>query len=180
MEIEKTFIEGLIIIKPRIFKDERGYFFESYSQREFEKVGILDFFVQDNQSLSGKGVLRGMHFQHPPNAQSKLVRVDRGAVLDVVVDIRASSPTYGKSYSIELTEENHTMLYIPKGFAHGFLSLKDQTLFIYKCSSFYDKNSEDCIRWNDPDLNINWNYSNPIVSDKDNNAKSLKSFKSHF
>ena len=137
-------------------------------------------FVQDNQSLSQKGVLRGLHFQAPPYAQAKLVRVISGAVLDVVVDIRKNSPTYGKHFDIELNAENKIMFFIPAGFAHGFATLADQTLFAYKCSNYYNKNSEGTILWNDPDLNINWNIENPLLSEKDLTGKSLRDFVSPF
>ena len=142
MEVIKTSIDGVVIIEPRIFRDERGYFFESFSQREFdEKVGHIDF-VQDNESMSVYGVMRGLHFQRPPYAQSKLVRCVRGKVLDVAVDIRAGSPTYGKYVAVELSEENHRQIFIPKGFAHGFSVLSDEAVFQYKCDNFYHPESE--------------------------------------
>lgn len=171
MQIISTDFEGLFVIKPKCFEDTRGYFFESYNENEFKKNGLDLKFVQDNESLSHKGVLRGMHFQNPPYAQGKLVRVIKGAVLDVVIDIRKKSKTFGKHFSIELNEKNKTMLYIPEGFAHGFLTLEDNTIFFYKCTNFYNKDSEDCIFWNDPTLNINWGISNPLVSEKDSQAK---------
>lgn len=180
MQFEKTFIPDLIVIKPRVFEDARGYFFESYNRKNFVEAGINDDFIQDNQSLSEAGVLRGMHFQVPPFAQSKLVRVIRGSVLDVVIDIRKGSPTYGKHFSIELSEQNKTMLYIPIGFAHGFLTLQDQTLFSYKCGDLYNKSAEQGIMWNDPDININWNINNPVLSDKDKTSIQLKDFESPF
>ena len=137
MEVIKTAIEGVFIIEPRLFKDDRGYFFESFSQREFnEKIRKVNF-VQDNESKSGYGVLRGLHFQMPPYAQSKLVRVIKGAVLDVAVDIRKGSPTFGKYVSVELTEDNHRQFFIPRGFAHGFSVLTDEVIFQYKCDNFY-------------------------------------------
>jgi dTDP-4-dehydrorhamnose 3,5-epimerase len=173
MQIIPTEFEGLYIIQPKCFEDERGYFFESYNQNEFKKNGLNLNFVQDNQSLSQKGVLRGLHFQNPPFAQGKLVRVIKGAVLDVVLDIRKKSKTFGKHFSIELNEHNKTMIYIPEGFAHGFSTLEDNTIFFYKCTNFYNKVSEECILWSDPALNINWNISNPIVSEKDSRAKPL-------
>lgn len=173
MQVIPTHFDGLFIIQPKCFEDARGYFFESYNKNEFKKNGLNLNFVQDNQSLSQKGVLRGMHFQNPPHAQGKLVRVIKGAVLDVVIDIRRKSKTFGKYFSIELNEQNKTMLYISEGFAHGFLTLEDNTIFFYKCTNFYNKASEDCILWNDPALNINWGISNPIVSEKDNLAKPL-------
>lgn len=171
MQIIPTDFDGLFVIQPKCFEDARGYFFESYNENEFKKNGLDVKFVQDNQSLSQKGVLRGMHFQNPPYAQCKLVRVIKGAVLDVVIDIRKNSKTFGKHFSIELNEQNKTMLYIPEGFAHGFLTLEDNTIFFYKCTNFYNKASEDCILWNDPALNINWGISNPLVSEKDSLAK---------
>lgn len=173
MQVIPTEFEGLYIIQPKCFEDERGYFFESYNENEFKKAGLHLNFVQDNQSLSQKGVLRGMHFQNPPFAQGKLVRVIKGAVLDIVVDIRKKSPTFGKHFALELNEQNKTMLYIPEGFAHGFLTLQDNTIFFYKCTNFYNKAAEDCILWNDPALNINWGISNPLVSEKDSLAKPL-------
>jgi dTDP-4-dehydrorhamnose 3,5-epimerase len=139
----------------------------------------LDF-VQDNQSLSQKGVLRGLHFQNPPHAQGKLVRVITGAVFDVAVDIRKNSPTYGKWFGLELTEKNKWMMYIPGGFAHGFATLQDNTIFSYKCTNFYDKASEDCILWNDPDLAIDWKIENPLLSEKDMQGRSFRDFRSQF
>ncbi|HPQ08875.1 MAG TPA: dTDP-4-dehydrorhamnose 3,5-epimerase [Bacteroidia bacterium] len=180
MKIIETPLKGLYVIEPKVFKDERGYFYESYNQKMFQNAGITDIFVQDNQSLSQKNVVRGLHFQSPPYAQAKLVRVIKGAVLDVVVDIRKNSQTYGKHYAIELTEENFLMLYVPVGFAHGFATLEDNTIFAYKCSNFYNKESEDTILWNDPDLNINWNVQNPVLSEKDKNGKLFCDFISPF
>jgi len=180
MEIIQTQIPGLLIIKPRVFSDERGYFYESWNQESFSKNGIKTNFVQDNQSLSQKGVLRGLHFQNPPHAQAKLVRVIQGAVLDVAVDIRTGSPTYGKHVSIELTAENHLQFFIPEGFAHGFLTLKDNTIFSYKCSAYYHKASEGCILWNDPDLAIAWNTDHPTLSDKDLEGNKFRTFTSLF
>lgn len=180
MEILKTPLEGLLLIKPVVFEDERGYFFESFNTQKFKDAGLPTDFVQDNQSLSGANVLRGLHFQAPPHAQAKLVRVIKGSVLDVVVDIRKSSATYGKTYSVELTEQNKWMLYIPEGFAHGFKTLEEQTIFFYKCSRLYNKASEGCILWNDTDLNINWNVNNPILSPKDKEGTPFNSFDSPF
>ena len=179
MNIIETIIEGVYLIKPKIFKDERGYFFESFNQKEINKKTNVSF-VQDNQSLSSKDILRGLHFQKPPFAQDKLVSVIKGSVLDVVVDIRVNSKTYGKYIIEELNEENHHQLFIPTGMAHGFLSLEDHTIFSYKCSDFYNKESEGAIKWNDPDLNIKWPISNPILSEKDENAKKFSSFVSPF
>jgi len=171
-----TPLEGLVIIEPKIFHDDRGYFFESFNQSEFEKNGIQADFIQDNQSLSHKGVLRGLHFQNAPFEQGKLVRVTRGAVLDVAVDIRKKSKTLGKYLSFELNDSNHRMLWIPAGFAHGFATLEDNTVFNYKCTQFYSKDSESGIRFDDPDLNIDWKISNPILSDKDLQLLSWKKF----
>lgn len=180
MIIEKTFIEGLLVIKPKVFEDPRGYFFESFSQKTLETAGITEQFVQDNQSLSQKGVLRGLHLQKPPHAQGKLVRVIKGAVLDVAVDIRKGSPTYGKYYSIELNEQNKTMFWIPAGFAHGFLTLENDTIFHYKCTNYYNKESEASVLWNDKDIKVNWNISNPLLSEKDLTGTPLKDFVSPF
>ena len=180
MEITKTNIEGLLIITPNVFKDSRGSFFESWNSDQFKQIGITDVFDQDNQSISSKNVLRGLHFQNPPYAQSKLVRVVRGSVLDVAVDLRKNSPTYGMHHSVILSEENNKLFYIPKGFAHGFLSLEDNTVFCYKCSGKYNKSSEESLMWNDMDLKIDWRISNPIVSEKDLNGKYFNEFKSKF
>lgn len=181
MEIQTTNFEGLIIIKPSVFEDSRGLFFESFNQKNIEKI-IPDInFVQDNVSKSKKNVVRGLHLQEPPFAQGKLVSVLKGSVIDVVVDIRKKSHTYGKYYSIELSDVNRFLLYIPVGFAHGFVSVEDDTLFMYKCTNFYSKDSEVCIKWNDPDININWSTENPILSEKDkNNCVCLKNYKSPF
>ena len=154
MEVIKTELEGVVIIEPRIFKDARGYFFESFSAREFNEKVCNTTFVQDNESYSSYGVLRGLHFQKPPFTQSKLVRVIKGAVLDVAVDIRKGSPTYGKHVAVELTEDNHRQLFIPRGFAHGFAVLSDEVLFQYKCDNFYAPQADGGIAWNDSDLNI--------------------------
>jgi dTDP-4-dehydrorhamnose 3,5-epimerase len=180
MEVIETKIKDLLIIKPRVFADARGYFFESYNETVFKQNGINANFVQDNQSLSNTGVLRGLHFQAPPFEQGKLVRVITGAVLDVAVDIRKNSPTYGEHVAMELTEENKTMFFIPPGFAHGFLTLRDNTIFSYKCTNVYNKASEGCVLWNDKDININWNISNPILSEKDLVGTPLKEFTSPF
>ncbi|GIR59288.1 MAG: dTDP-4-dehydrorhamnose 3,5-epimerase [Crocinitomicaceae bacterium] len=181
MEVKKTKINGVFLIKPQIFKDKRGYFFESFNSKEFRKAIGLDVqFIQDNQSLSSKNVLRGLHFQHPPFAQAKLVSVIKGEVLDVVVDIRKGSDTYGEYIAEHLSEENHQQLYIPEGMAHGFLTLKDDTIFTYKCSNHYNKDSEDGIIWNDSNLNINWNIKKPLVSEKDQLVQNFSSFVSPF
>lgn len=180
MEIVKTRIEGLLIIKPKVFNDERGYFFEAYNEQKLKNEGFEQHFVQDNISKSSKHVLRGLHFQNPPYAQAKLVQVISGAVLDVAVDIRKNSPTYGEHYAIELSDKNNLLFFIPKGFAHGFLTLEDDTIFSYKCTELYNKEAEGAILWNDKHLTINWNVDNPIVSEKDNIAPSFESFNSQF
>ena len=180
MVVEKTFIEGLLVLKPKVFEDPRGYFFESFNQKILEEAGLKENFVQDNQSLSQKGVLRGLHMQAPPHAQGKLVRVIKGAVLDVVVDIRKKSPTYGKYFSIELNEQNKTMFWVPVGFAHGFLTLQDNTIFHYKCTNYYNKESEACVLWNDKDINVNWGVENPLLSAKDDEGTPFKDFVSPF
>tara|TARA_B100001758_G_C18185824_1_gene491929 strand:- start:68 stop:610 length:543 start_codon:yes stop_codon:yes gene_type:complete len=180
MEIIKTPIEGLLIIKPDIFGDERGYFFESWSRKLYKNIGLDLDFVQDNQSLSQKGVLRGLHFQNPPFAQGKLVRVIKGSVIDVAVDIRKESKTYGDFFSIELSEVNKKVFWIPPGFAHGFISLQNDTIFHYKCTASYNKNAEESLLWNDPDLNIAWGIDNPLVSEKDMVANNFKDLKSQF
>ncbi len=180
MEVKKTPIEGLLIIHPKVFSDGRGYFYESWNRRSYEAAGITENFVQDNQSLSQKGVLRGLHFQNPPFAQAKLVRVITGAVLDVAVDIRKNSPTYGQHVAVELNAENKTMFYIPAGFAHGFLTLEDNTIFAYKCSNYYDKASEDSLLWNDADLGIDWGIADPLLSEKDKEGKAFAGYSSLF
>lgn len=167
MDIKSTPIKGLLIIEPQVFTDPRGYFYESYNKEKFVAAGINTEFVQDNQSLSQKGIVRGLHFQAPPFDQGKLVRVIQGAVLDVAVDIRKNSPTYGQNFSIELSAQNRTMFYIPPGFAHGFETLEDNTIFLYKCTDVYNKQSEGGLLWNDADLGIKWQSSNPLISDKD-------------
>lgn len=180
MEVIETGIKDLIVLKPKVFKDDRGYFFESYNEQTFHNAGIKEVFTQDNQSLSGKGIVRGMHFQSPPHAQGKLVRVIKGAVQDVAVDIRKNSPTYGKHFSIELTEENFLMMYIPAGFAHGFATLRDNTIFSYKCTDTYHPEVEGGLPWNDRDLNIQWMVENPILSEKDKKFQAFSLFISPF
>jgi len=171
MLVQETHISDLLVIKPSVFQDSRGYFMESYNSRLFKETTKLNIdFVQDNESMSNKGVLRGLHFQKPPHDQGKLVRVVRGSVLDVAVDIRRNSETFGQYYSIVLSEENKTQFYVPPGFAHGFLVLEDQTIFSYKCSGFYNKESEVSLRWDDPDINIEWGIKDPILSEKDKNS----------
>lgn len=167
MKITEVFIKGLKVIEPTLFKDERGVFFESFNQQKFIQAGITEDFVQDNQSVSNTGVLRGLHFQTGIHAQAKLVRVIKGSVLDVAVDLRKDSETYGKYYTLEINDKNNLMFYIPVGFAHGFIALEDNTIFVYKCSAFYNKQAEAGIIWNDTTLNINWGEQKPIISDKD-------------
>ena len=182
MEIIKTSIDGVVIIEPRIFKDARGYFFESFSQREFEeKVGKIQF-VQDNESMSSYGVMRGLHFQCPPYAQSKLVRCVKGAVLDVAVDIRKGSPTYGQHVAVELTEENHRQFFIPQGFAHGFAVLSETAVFQYKCDNFYHPEADGGISILDESLCIDWRIpvEKAILSEKDKKHPALKEFESPF
>lgn len=182
MEVIKTDIEGVVIIEPKIFGDSRGYFYESYSQRDFEEKVGRENFVQDNQSFSHYGVLRGLHFQNPPYTQSKLVRVIHGKVVDVAVDIRKGSPTYGKYVAVELTGENHRQFFIPKGFAHGFVVLSETALFQYKCDEFYHPEAEGAIMWNDPDLAIEWPVKAEDIelSEKDKHHPFLKDFESPF
>ncbi|MDE5744573.1 MAG: dTDP-4-dehydrorhamnose 3,5-epimerase [Paramuribaculum sp.] len=182
MNVIKTDIPDVVIIKPRIFTDSRGYFFESYSKREFdEKVRPVDF-VQDNESRSTKGVLRGLHFQCPPFTQSKLVRCVKGTVLDVAVDIRRNSPTFGKHVAVELTEDNHLALFVPRGFAHGFAVLSDVAVFQYKCDNFYHPEADGGISILDTSLGIDWRISldSAILSDKDKNHPLLEEFDSPF
>ena len=175
MEVIKTEIEGVVIIEPRIFNDERGYFYESFSLREFEEKVCRTTFVQDNQSKSSYGVLRGLHFQKPPYSQSKLVRCIKGAVLDVAVDIRKGSPTFGKHVAVELSEENHRQLFIPRGFAHGFAVLTAEAVFQYKCDNYYNKESEGAIAWNDPQLAIDWRIpaDEVLLSEKDRQTRNM-------
>lgn len=176
MEVIKTNIEGVVIIEPRIFRDDRGYFFESFSQRDFQEKVCNTVFVQDNESKSSYGVLRGLHFQKPPYAQSKLVRVIKGAVLDVAVDIRKGSPTFGQHVAVELTEDNHRQFFIPRGFAHGFSVLTDEVIFQYKCDNFYAPQSEGALAWDDPDLGIDWRIPTDkvLLSEKDRRHSRLR------
>lgn len=169
MRVIETAIEGAIIIEPKVFSDDRGYFFESFSQKEFEEKVCKTVFVQDNESKSTYGVLRGLHFQKMPYAQSKLVRVVKGKVLDVAVDIRKGSPTFGKHVAVELSEDNKLQFFVPRGFAHGFVVLSDEAIFQYKCDNYYTPQSEGGIMWNDPALNIDWQIplEDIILSDKD-------------
>ena len=176
MNVQKTNIEGVMIIEPRLFKDARGYFFESFSEREFrEKVADVRF-VQDNESMSQYGVLRGLHFQKEPYAQSKLVRVVRGRVLDVAVDLRVGSPTFGKWTAAELSEDNHLQFFLPRGMAHGFAVLSEVAVFQYKCDNFYHPEAEGAIAWNDPDLNIDWRLpaQHVLLSEKDSHHPTFR------
>ena len=182
MEVIKTALDGVVVIEPRLFEDARGYFFESFSQREFdEKVGKI-VFVQDNESKSSYGVMRGLHFQRPPFTQSKLVRCVKGAVLDVAVDIRKGSPTYGQHVAVELTEENHRQIFIPKGFAHGFAVLSETAVFQYKCDEFYHPEADGGISILDDSLGIDWRIpmDKAILSEKDTKHNLLKDFDSPF
>ncbi|WDF54913.1 dTDP-4-dehydrorhamnose 3,5-epimerase [Mucilaginibacter sp. KACC 22063] len=169
MNVTTTPIEGLLVIEPQIFQDSRGYFYESYNKKKFADAGIDVDFVQDNQSFSQKGTLRGLHAQANPFAQGKLVRVLQGSVLDVAVDIRKNSPTYGQHYTVELTGENKKQFWVPAGFLHGFVTLEDDTIFMYKVTNYYDKNSEIGVIWNDPTLGIGWgvNEAEILLSPKD-------------
>tara|TARA_B100000287_G_C20565150_1_gene754167 strand:- start:539 stop:1081 length:543 start_codon:yes stop_codon:yes gene_type:complete len=180
MNIVSTPIEGLVVFEPKVFLDDRGYFFESWNENFLKQYGLELQFVQDNQSSSKKNVLRGLHFQNPPHEQGKLVRVVKGKVLDVVVDIRKDSVTYGRSFSIELSEYNKIVFWIPPGFAHGFLSLEDDTIFCYKCTGEYNKKSEGNLLWNDPNLDIDWGIDNPIISEKDLQGINFTDFISQF
>ncbi len=180
MEIIKTDIKGLLIIKPKVFGDERGYFFESFNEINYQKAGINFCFVQDNISKSKKNTVRGLHYQVGDYAQGKLCKVIYGKVLDVAVDIRFGSPTFGKYFSSELSEENHAQLWIPPGFAHGFSVLSDEAIFSYKCTKLYSKADERAILFNDPDLNIDWKVNNPIVSEKDFKANLFKKIEKDF
>jgi dTDP-4-dehydrorhamnose 3,5-epimerase len=174
MDIQRFDIEGPLLIRPKVYSDNRGYFFESYNKETFSAAGLTEVFVQDNQSLSVKNTLRGLHFQNPPFAQGKLVRVVKGAVIDVAVDIRKKSATYGKYIRVELNEVNKLMFWIPAGFAHGFITLENDTLFLYKCTATYNKAAESGIIWNDADLGIDWGIADPLVSEKDLELQDFK------
>jgi dTDP-4-dehydrorhamnose 3,5-epimerase len=176
MQVQRLAIPDVLLLTPKVFEDDRGFFYESFNQKVFEEaVGRPVTFVQDNHSKSAKGVLRGLHYQLPPKAQGKLVRVVRGAVFDVAVDIRRDSPTFGKWVSAELSEENRAQLWIPEGFAHGFMALREQTEMLYKATNFYLPKVEGGILWNDPGLGINWPYSKPSLSTRDGNWPNLPS-----
>lgn len=181
MEVQTTPIEGLLLVRPKVFSDARGSFSETWNQSAFdEAVGEPVRFVQANESCSQQGVLRGLHFQTPPHAQGKLVRVARGRVLDVAVDLRAGSPTYGKHHAAVLTSENRWQFWVPPGFAHGFLTLEEDTLFHYLCTELYHPESEGALRWDDPTLGIEWGMESPRVSEKDAAAKDFASFETPF
>ena len=174
MQVKKTEFDGLLILQPKIFEDERGLFFESWNESVFKSLGINISFIQDNQSVSKKNVLRGLHFQNYPDGQGKLVRVSKGSALDVVLDLRKDSKTFGKHFKYKLSDQNATMIWIPQGFAHGFIALEENTVFQYKCDALYNPESEECIAWNDPSLGIDWGINNPIVSSKDQEGKLFK------
>jgi dTDP-4-dehydrorhamnose 3,5-epimerase len=174
MDVATTPLPGLLVLTPRVFGDTRGHFLESYNHDTFKRLTGVDIdWVQDNESRSARGVLRGLHFQLPPHGQAKLVRVVRGAVLDVCVDIRPGSPSHGRHFKLVLDDRDKRMLFIPEGFAHGFVSLADDTLFLYKCSRYYDRGSERTIRWDDPDLGIDWGVNDPLLSEKDGQGLSF-------
>lgn len=171
MEAQRTQIEGLILFRPRIFADDRGRFLETFSASKFREMTGADVdFVQDNESVSHARVVRGLHFQVAPHAQGKLVHTPRGAVLDICVDIRKESPTYGQHYKVQLDAENKHILWVPPGFAHGFVALENNTVFAYKCTAYYHQPSERTILWNDPELGIDWNVVDPLISEKDRNG----------
>lgn len=180
MNIAETEFEGLLVIESRVYHDSRGYFFEGYNKNTLAEKGLDITVAQTNISKSEANVVRGLHFQNPPFAQGKLIRVLKGAVLDVVVDIRKESSTYGKYYSLELTEENCKALWVPEGFAHGFKTLEDDTLFYYDCTKVYNKDFEGSVLWNDPSLNIEWDIADPILSPKDENGQLFENFFSQF
>ena len=180
MKVVKTSIPDLYIIEPKVFEDHRGYFFESYNKEVFLRHGIDQNFVQDNESMSEKNVLRGLHYQKPPFTQGKLVRVMQGSVLDVAVDLRKKSATYGQWASVVLSQKNKWMYWIPPGFAHGFVTLEEHTIFFYKCTNVYNKASEGAIAWDDPDLNIDWKIKAPILAEKDKKAPFLRNITSPF
>lgn len=180
MEVLKTELDGLLIIKPKVFGDERGYFFESYNEEVYRNAGINLCFVQDNISKSKKGTIRGLHYQIGDKAQGKLCKVIYGKVLDVAVDIRFGSPTFGKYFSSELSEDNHLQLWIPPGFAHGFSVLSEEAIFSYKCTALYSKQHERSILYSDKQLNIDWKVNDPIVSDKDLKAEQFINIQKDF
>lgn len=180
MKAEKTFIDGLLVIKPDVFKDERGYFFESFSNAKYYELGLLDSFVQDNISKSVKGTIRGLHYQIGDYAQGKLCQVISGNVLDVAVDIRFGSPTFGKHFAIELSDENNFQLWMPPGFAHGFSVLSEEAYFHYKCTAYYHKDSERSIIFDDPDLAVDWKVDASVISAKDKLSKKFSDIEEDF
>jgi len=181
VKVVDTGIKDLIVIEPTIFGDDRGYFFESYNENAWKEViEKPPVFIQDNESMSHKGVLRGLHFQKPPFAQGKLVRVIKGSVLDVAVDLRKNSPTYGAHFKIILSEDNKKQLYVPEGFAHGFLTLEDNTIFSYKCTNTYNKESEGGLQWDDNELGVDWGVKSPLLSEKDKFYEDFINFVSPF
>ena len=179
MKVEQTNFSELLVLTPQIFTDERGYFIETYNREKINKICGTNF-VQDNESLSNKGILRGLHFQRPPFAQAKLIRVIVGSILDIAVDLRKGSATYGDHFSFIISDKNKKQLFIPIGFAHGFLSIENNTIINYKCSEYYNKDSEDSLIWNDKNLSIEWGVNNPILTDKDKNANNFINFESPF
>lgn len=179
MQID-SYLNGVLHIKPKVHQDHRGHFFESFRKDALKDFGVDLEFVQDNQSLSQKNILRGLHFQTPPNAQGKLVRVINGAVRDVVLDIRKSSSTFGQFKVFDLTEQNFEMLYVPPGFAHGFATLEDHTIFTYKCTDYYNPESEGGVLWSSPELEIPWGIADPVLSEKDKHLTSFSDFQSPF
>lgn len=180
MKVIETEIEDLLILEPNVFGDDRGYFYESFHKERFASLGLPTEFVQTNISKSGKNVVRGLHFQKPPHEQGKLVTVMTGGVLDIAVDIRRSSPTYGKHVAVELTSENKRLFWVPPGFAHGFRTLADETIFYYSCTAPYNQPAEGGILWNDPDLNIDFGIADPVLSEKDKVAERFADFDSPF
>jgi len=182
MKVVQNHISGLLTLEPNVFEDDRGYFIESFNKTAFKDATGVDVdFVQDNESMSNKNVLRGMHFQIPPFAQDKLLRVVKGSVIDVAVDLRQNSPTFGEYAKVLLSAKNKKQFFVPKGFAHGFLVLEDQTIFSYKCSNFYDRDSERSLKWNDPAIGIDWDIDEPILSAKDRETEQkLENFSTTF
>ena len=180
MKLIETGIEDLFVIETNVFPDDRGYFFEAFNSQKLKNIGLNITVAQTNISKSSKGVIRGLHFQNPPHAQGKLVRVLNGSVLDVAVDLRKNSATYGKHFAVELNDENKLAFWIPEGFAHGFKTLADDTLFCYDCTDVYNREAEGSILWNDPDIGIDWNIENPVVSEKDAQAPLFRDFESQF
>jgi len=180
MEIKEERIKGLFLIQPKVFGDERGYFFESFSEKKYAPMLGHVKFVQDNQSMSARGVLRGLHFQNPPFDQGKLVQVLKGSAIDIAVDIRKNSPTYGEFIKVLLTEKDKNQFWIPPGFAHGFCALEDNTIFSYKCTNYYSPENECSILWEDKSLNIDWEIENPLISEKDKKGIEFINFKSPF